>query len=460
MSTSKLYDSLSGIVQILGALNTKIKELEPKNSYVVTGCSTAAANGTYELDSSKTGYNGSPVYKYGAYYMLYAHGAESGDGWIITNVFPSSFDVDRLWQYSGEASYIASADSTAPYVGSWSSNAVVALNGDSGSSSTADVKDYIQITLPSITAAVKLVLQTSENGTSWTTKINYNSSVSLATFNPSNGNIATVTNSSGFSTSYAGQTVIITPEQIGSPAAGTYYRYQFITGTSADSSKWTVGVLGSSSNGDFKSIQTRLSTLESSSGSSGASVGSTIPANLAATASAGSSSEAARADHVHSTSGLVTINSSSLSSVISVSIVSGSLPNTVSDNVLYFVLGGDSSGEGGSSTQTGPYLEITGIDNASYTDCNGKYYLIDPATANTVNSLWKHESQEYTIGKYEASWDSTRHYQWGIYSTQSDAESGNTLYFGVGGEETISAESNFSTSSPVSYNGSILYHAE
>lgn len=341
MSTSKLYDSLSGIVQILGALNTKIKELEPKNSYAVTGCSTAAANGTYELDSSKTGYNGSPVYKYGAYYMLYAHGAESGDGWIITNVFPSSFDVDRLWQYSGEVSYKASTDSTVPYVGSWSSNAVVALNGDSGSSSAADVKDYIQITLPSITAAVKLVLQTSENGTSWTTKINYSNNVSLATFNPSNGNIATVTNSSGFSTNYAGMSLIITPEQIGSPAAGTYYRYQFITGTSTDSSKWTVGVLGSSSNGDFKTIQSRLSTLESSSGSSGASVGSTIPANLAATASAGSSSQAARADHVHSTSGLVTIDSSSLSSVISVAIVSGSLPSTVSDNVLYFVLGGE-----------------------------------------------------------------------------------------------------------------------
>lgn len=460
MSTSKLYDSLSGIVQILGALNTKIKELEPKNSYVVTGCSTAAANGTYELDSSKTGYNGSPVYKYGAYYMLYAHGGESGDGWIITNVFPSSFDVDRLWQYSGEASYKASTDSTAPYVGSWSSNAVVALNGDSGSSSTADVKDYIQITLPSITAAVKLVLQTSENGTSWTTKINYNSSVSLATFNPSNGNIATVTNSSGFSTSYAGQTVIVTPEQIGSPTAGTYYRYQFITGTSTDSSKWTAGVLGSSSNGDFKTIQSRLSTLESSSGSSGASVGSTIPANLAATASAGSSSQAARADHVHSTSGLVTIDSSSLSSVISVAIVSGSLPSTVSDNVLYFVLGGDSSGEGGSSTQTGPYLEITGITNTGYTDCNGKYYLIDSATAGTANSLWKHESQEYTIGKYAPANDTSQHYGWKIYPTQSAAEAETSPYLSIGGNVYTSAESNFSTSYSIGNGASILYHAE
>lgn len=321
-------------------------------------------------------------------------------------------------------------------------------------------KDSLQITVPSVTQSVKFVLETSTTGasSSWTTRISYSQTVQLEFMNPSRGNLTT-NPSNSISTNYSGMTMIVKPSQMGNPTAGTYYRYQFITGTSTSDEKWVLGVFGSSSNGDFKTIQSRLSTIESS---SGASVGSTIPANLAATASAGSSSQAARADHVHSTSGLVTIDSSSLSAVISIAIVSGSLPSTVSNNVLYFVLGGDSSGEGGSSTQTGPYLEITGMTTTGYANeaYNGKYYLIDSTTANTVNSLWKHESQDYTIGKYTPDNVSSRLHQWAIYSTQSAAETGTTSLLGIGGSASTSAESNFGSSHPVGGGGYILYHAE
>lgn len=298
-------------------------------------------------------------------------------------------------------------------------------------------KDSLQITVPSVTQSVKFVLETSATGasSSWTTQISYSQAVQLEFMNPSSGNLTT-NPSNSISTNYSGMTMIVKQSQMGNPDAGTYYRYQFITGTSTSAENWILGIFGSSSNGDFKTIQTRLSTLEgstpsssdvtalstrmstaesnittlSSSISSKPSLGSTAPANLAATANAGSSSAAARADHVHSTSGLVTIDSSSLSSVISVAIVSGSLPSTVSDNVLYFVLG---SGE---SESVGPHLEIsTAPTSGNWQNSIGSYTLT-AGTATSSDAVWtKTDNSNFYI-----IYDSSESNTWVLFDTTSN----------------------------------------
>ena len=302
-------------------------------------------------------------------------------------------------------------------------------------SSSADVKDYLQITVPSVTQSVKFVLETSATGasSSWTTRISYSQAVQLEFMNPSSGNLTT-NPSNSISTNYSGMTMIVKPSQMGNPAAGTYYRYQFITGTSTSAEKWVFGVFGSSSNGDFKTIQSRLSTLESGSSSSDLStrmttaennitslsstvsskpsLGNTTPANLASTAAAGSSSQAARADHVHSTSGLVTIDSSSLSSVISIAIVSGSLPSTVSNNVLYFVLGADSS-EGGDSGSIGPHLKISTAPS-NWQNAIGNYALT-AGTASSSDAVWtKTDNSNFYIR-----FDTSASDSWVVFDTAS-----------------------------------------
>lgn len=308
---------------------------------------------------------------------------------------------------------------------------------------SADVKDSLQITVPSVTQSVKFVLETSTTGasSSWTTQISYSQAVQLEFMNPSSGNLTT-NPSNSISTNYSGMTMIVKPSQMGNPAAGTYYRYQFITGTSTSAEKWVLGIFGSSSNGDFKTIQSRLSTLESGSSSSDLStrmttaennittlsstvsskpsLGNTTPANLAATANAGSSSQAARADHIHSTSGLVTIDSSSLSSVISIAIVSGSLPSTVSNNVLYFVLGGDSS-EGG-STPSVNYLKVVDI-TGTY---SGNYLIFNNKSESEEGSIWKHSENEYYIG-YTGQSDKS----WKIYSNATQTSVYGTVYAAI-----------------------------
>lgn len=100
-------------------VSAEYTEQSQGGAYTVSGASASSANGTYTLDSGKTGYGGSPVYKNANnYYLAYAMDEDSDTlKWYVDDSFlgNSEFFGDYYINIT-----CASNDSSAPPTSGWS----------------------------------------------------------------------------------------------------------------------------------------------------------------------------------------------------------------------------------------------------------------------------------------------------------------------------------------------------
>lgn len=93
--------------------------------YTVSGASTSAMNGDYCLDSSKTGYNASPVFTNGTYYLFRAKEDESGFVfWVLGTTVRTMPD----YIYEVGDTYSTGGDNSTPATSGWNNNVTVTAN--------------------------------------------------------------------------------------------------------------------------------------------------------------------------------------------------------------------------------------------------------------------------------------------------------------------------------------------